>query len=354
MRIALLLRSLPAGGVERVTLRLAQGFLERGHVVDLVLIAHAGVWRDRIPVGVNVFDLRGPESVIRAPWRFPAVASRYRSYVRTNAPDVVIAAKEQANALALCASIPVVATRHVPLDEASMNGALLYRWWTGRRARAVVAVSEALAGELRQIVPSQCTVAALPNAVLLVDPPEPGDSPFPPNAGADVLAVGRLSEQKGFDLLIEAFARVVQRRVARLSIVGDGPDRERLQRQIDGLGLRSHIRLVGQVARPRLWMRHADLFVLSSRWEGLPTVLIEALAEGTPVVATDCRTGPREILQSAPGSLVPVTVAALAQGIQEALDEDRPARVDVSRFTVSEATEAWLRLLGALSEGAPS
>lgn len=141
-----------------------------------------------------------------------------------------------------------------------------------------------------------------------------------------VLSVGRFSKQKDFGTLLRAFARVREDRPARLVILGDGPERSMLESLISELGLDEVAALPGWVANPYPWMAHAGVYVLSSRWEGLPSVLIEALYCAVPIVATDCLSGPREILEGGEhGLLVSVgDVEALARGIESALAGDVP------------------------------
>ena len=126
-------------------------------------------------------------------------------------------------------------------------------------------------------------------------------------------------------MLIEAFARVRRERDARLAIFGEGPDRAELEERVRRLGLQDSVALPGFVNNPYSCMARAAVVAVSSDWEGLPTVLIESLAVGTPVVSTDCPSGPREILQGgALGRLVPVgDVAALATAIRDALSAPR-------------------------------
>jgi len=140
------------------------------------------------------------------------------------------------------------------------------------------------------------------------------------------VAVGRLRPQKDFPTLLRAFAKAREGRRGRLIILGDGPERPRRESLIGELGLEEHVDLPGFTSNPYAFMSRACAFVLSSRWEGLPTVLIEALSCGTPVVATDCPSGPREILDGGRfGTLVPVgDVDALADGIAAALDGALP------------------------------
>jgi glycosyltransferase involved in cell wall biosynthesis len=141
-----------------------------------------------------------------------------------------------------------------------------------------------------------------------------------------VLAVGRLTDQKAFDVLIRAFALVRKNRPARLLILGEGENRLALECLIRELGLAQDVDLMGFVQNPYLYMAHTSLFVLPSRWEGLPTVLIEALYLGAPVVATDCPGGSRAILKDGKyGKLVPVDAPLmLAEAIEASLKERQP------------------------------
>ena len=144
---------------------------------------------------------------------------------------------------------------------------------------------------------------------------------FGPGQVPVVLGVGRLAPQKDFGTLIRAFARVIVRRPCRLMILGDGPERASLEAIVAERGLTGSVDLPGWISNPYPYMAHAGVFVLSSRWEGLPSVLIEALFCEVPVVATDCLSGPREILEGGRyGALVPVgDEEALAAAIETAL-----------------------------------
>jgi glycosyltransferase involved in cell wall biosynthesis len=141
-----------------------------------------------------------------------------------------------------------------------------------------------------------------------------------------VLAVGRLTDQKAFDVLIQAFSLVRKNRTARLLILGEGEDRPALQSLIERLGLEEDVSLMGFVQNPYPYVSQSSVFVLPSRWEGLPTVLIEALYLGAPVIATDCPGGSREILKDGQyGKLIPVDAPVdLADAIQVSLSEPKP------------------------------
>jgi len=156
----------------------------------------------------------------------------------------------------------------------------------------------------------------------------PLDHPwFKPGQPPVLIAVGRLQMQKDYPTLLHAFAKVRKNRPVRLLILGEGKERPLLEELIKELGLKQDISLPGFVMNPYAYMARASLFVLSSRWEGLPTVLIEALCCGTPVVSTDCPSGPREILRDGQyGQLVPVgDVDGLARAIETALNSKAPS-----------------------------
>jgi glycosyltransferase involved in cell wall biosynthesis len=164
-----------------------------------------------------------------------------------------------------------------------------------------------------------------------------------------ILGVGRLTRQKDFATLIRAFAEVRRTRSARLIILGEGEDRPALEALAADLGVAGDVALPGFRTNAVTYMAASALFVLSSAWEGLPTVLIEALAAGTRVVSTDCPSGPREILRAGElGALVPVGDApALAAAIADALH--RPAEVlpvaALAPFTRDAAVDHYLRLI---------
>lgn len=165
-----------------------------------------------------------------------------------------------------------------------------------------------------------------------------------------ILGVGRLTRQKDFPTLIRAFAQVASQRDCRLLILGEGQERQGLERMIQTLGLSDRIALPGFVEDPLGYMRRAGLFVLSSAWEGFGLVLVEAMACGTPVVSTDCPSGPREILlDGSLGALVPVSdPQALATAMVQALDapvEPRRLRRRAADFSSDRAAEKYLRLM---------
>jgi glycosyltransferase involved in cell wall biosynthesis len=358
--IAFFLPSLNGGGAERVIINLAQGITERGLEVDLVLAAAEGAFLDQLPPSVRLVDLHAPR-VLRS-------LAPLAGYLRRERPRVLISSMNYANLVALWAAklaqqgTPVVVTVHTTLSHsrprqnrlsAALGWHLLrmfYPW-----ASSVVAVSRGAADDLaraaglpRDLVEVVYNPVITPEAVVAAR--RPPDHPwFAPGQPPVILGVGRLTQQKDFPTLLRAFAEVRRRRAARLMILGEGEDRDELTSLAAELGVSDDVALPGFQDNAMAYMAGSRLFVLSSAWEGLPTVLIEALAAGARVVSTDCPSGPREILQDGRlGALVPVgDSSALAEAMVVALD--RPAAAlpsdALTPFTKEAAVDHYLRLI---------
>ena len=227
--------------------------------------------------------------------------------------------------------------------------------WLYPRADAVVAVSKGVAQDLLNLMPQlkpKLTVIYNPviDAAFHAKADAPVEHPwFQPNQPPVILGVGRHHFQKGFDTLLRAFARVRQQMPARLVILGEGPERPNLERLAAELGVAADVDLPGFDPNPFRYMRRAGVFVLSSRYEGLPNVLIQALACGCPVVSTDCPSGPWEILDGGRyGALVPVDdVEAMAQAIVRALSGQVATAPTawLEQFHVEAVAEQYLRVM---------
>jgi glycosyltransferase involved in cell wall biosynthesis len=222
-------------------------------------------------------------------------------------------------------------------------------------ADAVVAPSRGVAGSLLQLSPIPIQkVHVIYNPVVSPELYEKADAPvehpwFQPHQPPVVLAAGRLVALKGYDTLLRAFARVRQETPARLVILGEGPERPNLERLAAELGVAADVDMPGFDPNPFRYMKRAGVFVLSSRYEGLPNVLIQALACGCPVVSTDCPSGPSEILDGGRyGALVPVDdVEAMAGAIVRALlGQVAPApSAWLEQFRVEVVAEQYLRVM---------
>jgi glycosyltransferase involved in cell wall biosynthesis len=234
--------------------------------------------------------------------------------------------------------------------------------WLMRRAYpsadAVVAVSQGVADEVREQlgVPAE-RVHVISNPVVTPRVTEGAGEPlthpwFAPDQPPVVLGVGRLAPQKGFDTLLRAFRIAREQRPCRLVILGEGDQRGALEALAGELGVAEDVALPGFVANPFPYMAQAGAFVLSSAWEGLPNVLIQAMALGTPAVATDCPSGPREILDGGRlGRLVAVgDAAAMAEGIVEALGGERrpPSDAWLARYHRDAVAQRYGRVLGVM------
>lgn len=367
-RIALFLPSLGIGGVERVMLNLAAGFVKWGASVDLVLVKAQGEYMRQIPTNARVVDLHANRVLT-------SLFSLVR-YMRATRPVALVSAKDYANVVAiwakLLARVPtrVVVSVHTILSRHVQHAGnlrervivpLLARWLYPH-ADGVVAVANGVADDLAQFLGlSRDRISVVYNPVvsdhLFAAAQEPVDHPwFVLREPPVILSIGRLTAAKDYPTLIAAFAKVRQRRDARLAILGEGEERPRLQDLVRRLGLESDVWLPGFVEPPYPYLARASLFVLSSIWEGLSTVIIEALALGVPVVSTDCPSSPREILDNGRfGELVPVGDAeALADAILRALDTPHdPAllRERAKQFTVDNAVVNYLALLGLEASG---
>jgi len=360
-QIALFLPSLRGGGAERVFVHLSRGFTLRGLSLDMVLTQAQGPYLSQLPPQVRCIDL-GKRRVL---YSLP----RLIQYLRAVKPSVLLSALDHANVVALLARqwarVPtkVVVSVHNTMSVATKFSRhsrerlipALARWLYPKAYR-VVAVSQGVAADtarLYNLPPDKIEViynpVVMPELIALSQ--QPVEHPWLSTGQPPViLGVGRLTAQKDFATLIRAFAQVYQSREARLVVLGEGEDRPLLERLVCELGLQHSVALPGFVENPFSWMRRAATFVLSSKWEGLGVVLIEAMACGTPVISTDCPSGPREILEDGKwGKLVPVgDPDKLAEAIIDTLDNPpayNPA-VRAADFSVERAVEDYLNVLG--------
>jgi len=361
IHIALFLSSLHGGGAQRVIINLAQGFIERGLKVDLVLAKAEGPFLSQVPPRVRLVDLRAR----RVLYSLPGLVR----YLRREQPQAVLSALNYVNIVAIWAKFlskvrtRLVVTEHntlswsvanIPSVKTRLMPFLIRTFYPC--ADVVVTVSHGVAEDLiaRTGLPAE-KIRVIYNPVitpeLFAKAEETLDHPwFHPGEIPVILGIGRLTKQKDFPTLIRAFALVRKEHPARLMILGEGEERPNLEALVRELGLEGEVALPGFVENPYKYMKRAAVFVLSSRWEGLPTVLIEALALGTPVVSTNCPSGPMEILEGGKwGRLVPVgDPCSLAHAILETFqDEHEPTpKAAWERFSKENVVTAYLHVLG--------
>ena len=343
--VAFFMPSLMGGGVERVLLRLAIGFAERGCKVDLVVAkaqrsslegtAAGGSYLAQVPESVRVVDL-GHSRIF---FSLPGLVA----YLRREKPDAILSGMEHVNLITIWAKLLArVETRVVigihNTESVCREGsafkrqlirASLKRFWG--YADGIVAVSKGVADDYAPYmdIPREAIRViynpAIAPAIVQQAGAEPRHPWFAKKTTPVIVSAGRLTTAKNHMLLIQAMTAVHTQTGARLVIIGEGPERERLAAEIRRAGLEQAVDMPGFCDNPFSYMKRADAFVLCSAWEGLPTVLIEALYLGTPVVSTACPSGPEEILEGGKwGKLVPVNDAgALARAIVETLREPR-------------------------------
>ena len=362
MRIALTLPSLAGGGAQRIFVDLARGLLDRAVDVDIVLVRDEGELRDSVPRGAEVVRLGGGPVSQAVP--------KLARYLRTRRPDVVVPAIFHMSLCTLLAArlvrprVPVVVSHHNQLTLFARHGLHAKDRVVPCLVRAgypladgVVAVSEGVAEDL-------ASVTRLPRSAIDVvyNPVDsdrvgaaaaaPVEHPWLADRAAPVLvAAGRLTAQKDFATLLRALALLDGD--VRLVVLGDGELRPELEGLARDLGVDDRVDLPGFTANPYPSYRAADAFVLSSRWEGLPTVLVEALVLGVPIVATDCPSGPAEILAGGRwGRLVPTRdPEAMAAALGETLAAGRPPADPAAweRFRLDVVSARWVDLLGAVA-----
>lgn len=362
--VAFLLPHLGGGGVERVFTNYAAGFAAKGVSTDLVLVSNRH-GATSAPKGVRVVNLgvwaSGDATLGLA---LPALIR----YLRRERPAALCIGITTLNLTALVArrlsgvNTTVLVSEHVPPSVNAGTHPLkrllppLMRWWYPK-ADVVFAVSEFLAADVAAVarLPRE-RVATVHNPVvgekLLAEAAKMPDHPFFGGADKVIVAVGRLHPQKDFLTLIRAFHLLQQQLQCKLVILGEGEQRRSLEAEVARLGLTESVALPGHVGAPGSYLAHADLFALSSQYEGFPTVLIEALACGCPVVSTDCPTGPHEILEGGRfGPLVAVgDPAALAEAMRATLQAPLAAATLMERgrtFSIEAATD---RLLGVIEQ----
>ena len=355
MHTAFILPNLGAGGAERVTLDLMSGFLAKGARVDLVLLQNWGEFLPLVPQGVRVVSLNAA--------RLRSSIWPLRRYFKSERPDAVLAAMWPLTTITVLAAAGlshrprIVVADHAPLldqyaeSKAALASLRLSARLSYPRADAIVAASKGLAEELEDLAGlPRSSATAIYNPIPKSACDDSGVSPWPANRGKRVLSAGRLKPVKNFPLLIEAFAPLAREQDAVLAILGEGSERVALEQLVARLGLQQHVLLPGYTPTPGDWYQDADLFALASDYEGFGNVLIEAMHFGASVVSTDCRYGPRELLDGGRwGALVPCrAVSAMTQAMREALAN--PAnRADQARraqeFGTDRAVEAYWQVM---------
>jgi glycosyltransferase involved in cell wall biosynthesis len=383
-RIAVLVRTLYGSGAQRAMLLLAAEFAAQGHRVDFLSCRRDGHFAEQVPDGVDFHagvggarwspllraasaELAGHPPLLNALVRFreatflPWIAE----YLRRAEPDAIVTAGVHCNLLAILGRrLAGIDTRVVVSEHNHLSAKIapLHKRWKLHLVRTFYGEADAIVGVSDGVADDLAATAAIPRARiervynpvvsegLLADSRRDPDhrwlrEPCPPV----ILSVGKLIGRKDYPTLLHAFRKVRSSREARLIILGEGPEERRLKKLAQSLGVADSVDFPGFVANPFAYMSRAAVLTLSSRWEGAPMVILEALACGCPVVSVDCPSGPAELLEDGKyGALVPVGDAdAMALAIASTLDRAPPAallRARSREFHASSAGESYLDL----------
>lgn len=373
MRVLFYIHSLSAGGAERVTATLANYWVGKGWSVTVVTVA--GRERDfymldqkvkRIALSLNTNSTNSWQAVLNNTRRIRVL----RRLLRETKPDVGVAMMATANVTLALAGIGLP-TKKIGSERTYPPAMPLGRAWeTIRRwvyplMDGLVAQTQQSAAWLSRNAPA-AQIKVFPNPLLY--PLSDQEPRLPPTKVLHdiscmrlLLAVGRLGEEKRFDRLLNAFASIYESNPDWLLVIlGEGPERNSLEAQAKALGIDQRVFLPGAVGNVGEWYKAADLYVLTSRFEGFPNTLVEALAHGLPAVAVDCETGPREILRhEVDGLLVPqddqhALVEALGwlMGDGELRERFGEKAIEArERFAVSRVAAQWEQMFDSLRQG---
>ena len=359
--VAFFIRSFHGGGAEKVMLSLIKNFIKRGLKVDILLPRAEGQYIDQLPAEVRLINLKSH-------W-IPGSIPKLISYLRKYSPQALIAALHYPSEIAILAKgLARVDTQVLVVEQNTLSaeaknssqlsvrlnplGAKIFYPWADK----IVAVSQEVAKDLATTAsidlakieviynPGITAEIELKSQESLAHPwLQPGEPPV-------IVGAGRLHPQKDFPTLIRAFDRVRRVQPARLMILGMGPQEAELKALVEELGLSDDVAMLGFVQNPYAYMAKASVFVLSSIYEGLPMILVEALAVGVPIVATDCPGGTAEVLGHGKyGWLTPVGDSeAIARAILKVLGgEVKPVNSQwLEQFTLETCSQKYLEVLG--------
>ena len=330
--VAFFIQDFAGGGAERMMINLANGFKTAGYDVDLLVVRTSGPYRDLVRKDIQIIELPAHKVLFNI--------FKLAEYLKKSEPVALYSTLKHVNIAAIIAARLSRAKTKIVIREASnlLNSfnrnlfqkiAYLLVPFIYKRADVIVAVSKGVAESIRDYCGIDINrIRILPNPSITDDIFEKANvvptHPFFDKLDKQILlGVGRLSYQKNFQSLIKAFSQLKTEGYDQLLLIiaGEGDDREELESLIKLLGLEKEISLPGFISNPYSYMKHSQVFVLSSRFEGSPNVLVEAMVCGASIVSTDCPSGPREILED--GTLAPLVeldnVEALKEGIIEAL-----------------------------------
>ncbi|RLM42580.1 glycosyltransferase [Haloarcula sp. Atlit-47R] len=366
--VVVFLPALEIGGVERMTLNLAEEFLNRGIDVTIVLARDAGELMNEVPESISLKILDAPD-----PTRFSLLSAvpSLSKYLFHKEPDVLLSFMKHANITSLLAQkMSMIDTTVIIGERNHLSKALENEPWRREiafqnlmkmlypSADHIIATSVGVAEDIESYLNKPLPVSTVYNPVVTPElkkksKEDPDHEWFDDPDVPVVLSAARLHPQKDFQTLIKAFSLVDDRFDARLLILGEGKERDDLESLIQDLDLESKTDLPGVVENPFPYMANSSVFVLSSVWEGFGNVLVEAMACGCPIVSTDCPSGPSEILDGGTyGELVPVgSPELLSDAIEESLSnpiDETKIRARADNFSVDSIADEYLNIISSV------
>ncbi|WP_281658670.1 glycosyltransferase [Halobacillus sp. Cin3] len=361
-KIGLFLPSLDGGGAEKIMLNISREMANTGMDVDLIVAKNHGAYINHVPHNVNLIDLKCN--------RMLKSFFKLFKYIKKHRPTAVLTTLESASLIGILANlltgkktklwvrVPNYLSIHATNSDKRIDklrptlARILYK-----HADGIIAISKGVAKDIANITKINLDdIKVVYNPVSSPGLIKKGSEPtnhkwLEEKSKPVVLAVGRLTKQKNFSLLIRAFKVVQESIEARLVIIGDGEERSKLEDLINNLEISNAVDMPGFKDNPYSYMSKSDLFVLSSKWEGFGNVIVESLALGTPVVSTNCPSGPSEILNHGEyGTLVnDYNTDTLAMEIIKNLKQDLYSKEELVKrslsFSSKEITEQYIKLM---------
>lgn len=360
MRVCFFVGGLQLGGIGKLTVNLVKEFINKGISVDLFLLTGRGEYFSDIPEEARIFIAEG--SVFKKVYKFI-------KYLNTEKPDLSISARQRQDIINIfCCSVSLSKTKPVISIHTNLTTELKYvekeKSIYPNLARFIykipekfIAVSSGVADEFsKRTKVERNNIKVIHNPIRL--PNGKNNLPnirkahfvFMKEADISIVSAGRFTEAKDFFTLIKAFKILIETVDAKLLLLGDGPLKDEIESMIHKLNLEKHVLLTGYVNSPESYINEASVFVLSSKWEGFGNVLVEAMGVGTPVVSTNCPSGPAEILEDGKyGDLVPVGESEdMAKAIISALKNPIDSKVLIKRakdFSVPKIADEYLQYI---------
>jgi len=364
--ITFFLPALSGGGAERAILNLAIELNKKGYKVNFFLVHKIGAYLKYVPEEIQILSFEG---LIGKRFKMPQSIIPLIHYLKKEKPDVLLSAMNPCNFIAIIAKLISKAQTKIAINEQNtFSSEIQHTSWFRKKidpylikflypkADFIIAVSKGVADDLSKIsgIPKN-KINIIYNPVNVAEISEKSKEKilhpfFQEKSNGIIINVANLNKQKNHLLLIETFSILRKIRDVRLIILGEGEERKNLEKIINKLNLWEFISMPGFVENPYAYIAQSNVFVLSSLYEGLPTVLIEAMACGTSIVSTDCPSGPAEILENGQyGKLVPINdPEALAEAIKETLDNPinpQVLRERANYFSTEKAADRYLELL---------